>query len=1406
MTAAPIASVEAEKNRPVASLPFERKRVHGVTCVVESCFAMRLTGWALVQPWQPAGIELRQGEHLVDVQVRRTHRPDVLSGLGADPRMELALGFSIELPPELWLARTADGSILLHLSVDGFDADMPHIRLTIDDLEEWRQSLLWAAEPGAAAAERERLGAHLKHHLAPMELKAAVDRMEREAPPPAADRPQENSSALRWAVEEIGHLHVTGWAVAPMGGEERFELVCNGHVLPAECIRLERSDVQQALGDVRLDSGFEVALPPSLWRHVPVGRMAHLQLLVNGQPVLQQILKLDRARLSEMLSHWRASAQPLGTTAAEHRYHALALIEHVQAAGLLSTLPRDDLKFIADAAAAEGLHLAWPLTFRVDPAHMAIARELWLLQRAFNTHLCAAPAGPQGLVAAIEQTVLQLNGQVSTVAMDRFHVSLIPTFCSHGALDILRPRLPQHELDTLAHSEGRWELSILIPVTLMDEMATAQGRLEATGNLLERLCQTADGGWIETVGLQDAWRRLANDAALLTRDDEDLRRLVSLSLRFYDSLEKGPASRLHDACLIQGMHHLLALAGRLGDAPGEAVAGAAVRLYGLCPGFWECAAPAPELVAGPALLWNTARSGLDELVAGLQRLAAGDPAAVDDCRLALANLRGLGCDGVDEFHRHLLLAHAACATPEASQALRLVQGLHPREALRWLGRSQPTPADAFPPQEFARLLLDTAPAPHVPHVALRRALLGAPEGRLAAAVSLCSESQGFIGLLWLAQETHLGSAEAGAALDAALDRTLAVCERHRMRHAHPPAALSGVAAWVESHPAASSQGAAPRSARLSLLPSQVTALWPQQNHRQPLPIDPALSVSAPGVGTLVVVRSRQPADNEAFTRISQGWGADLLGASIPWLLWRDLPGPASLLAPAPHEPPHQVRANGLMALLAWLLGSSDFGHVLLVDDDVELAVDAWRLLSGGPAHHYHGAALLKPLSSTANPSVLDKSPRGTRFASTEQGLALSRLAVERALQLRTTSRGARLGRDSFDEEKYLADLLSLADIRLSEEGHVVHSRRLPHPAKHEFGFMNFLAPSSRAPTVLSHAAAPVPVQETALGAARLAPRRLWPTDRLPSHDHHGASLSLVELSSPDKADALREAPCMVVAAARNERVLLPHFLTHYRRLGVAHFVIIDNLSTDGSREFLLEQPDVVLYSADSPYSLSRYGVTWQQTVLAAHATGRWALVADLDEFLVWPGYEDETLPALCERLSVDQVQAARVLLIDMYPEGALQDADFTTTPPFQAADCFDQRAAWRWQMGSGSYSNSPTWVSGLRHRLLPDSAPNHYTSQKVALLQHMPWVRCSEGLHYAAGLRVSPQLLGFAHFKFHRGFHDKVLEEVRRAQHYNAAEEYRQYQALLDKNSGSFFDPMHSRRYTDSQSFAELLS
>ena len=72
----------------------------------------------------------------------------------------------------------------------------------------------------------------------------------------------------------------------------------------------------------------------------------------------------------------------------------------------------------------------------------------------------------------------------------------------------------------------------------------------------------------------------------------------------------------------------------------------------------------------------------------------------------------------------------------------------------------------------------------------------------------------------------------------------------------------------------------------------------------------------------------------------------------------------------------------------------------------------------------------------------------------------------------------------------------------------------------------------------------------------------------------------------DRTDRIAPGAILLCATLRNEKVRLPFFLRYYRDLGIDHFLIIDNGSDDGSREYLAEQPDVSVWTTDASYKLS----------------------------------------------------------------------------------------------------------------------------------------------------------------------------------------------------------------------------
>lgn len=89
----------------------------------------------------------------------------------------------------------------------------------------------------------------------------------------------------------------------------------------------------------------------------------------------------------------------------------------------------------------------------------------------------------------------------------------------------------------------------------------------------------------------------------------------------------------------------------------------------------------------------------------------------------------------------------------------------------------------------------------------------------------------------------------------------------------------------------------------------------------------------------------------------------------------------------------------------------------------------------------------------------------------------------------------------------------------------------------------------------------------------------------------------------------------------NERPLLPHFLEHYRSF-VTTFFIFDDGSTDGSVEYLAQQPDVVLgcFVRDSNSYIQAATEFYNNIWKASRGSADWVVVVNIDELLHhrWP--------------------------------------------------------------------------------------------------------------------------------------------------------------------------------------------
>jgi hypothetical protein len=322
----------------------------------------------------------------------------------------------------------------------------------------------------------------------------------------------------------------------------------------------------------------------------------------------------------------------------------------------------------------------------------------------------------------------------------------------------------------------------------------------------------------------------------------------------------------------------------------------------------------------------------------------------------------------------------------------------------------------------------------------------------------------------------------------------------------------------------------------------------------------------------------------------------------------------------------------------------------------------------------------------------------------------------------------------------------------------------------------------------------------------------------------GAALPPLRLLSPREPPA-DEGGVRCAFIVQNERLRLPDFLRHHRALGVSRFLALDDRSTDGTREMLLAQPDVTLFEIDASYQDSLGSALWKNALLDRDAVGRWAVVIDVDELLVYPHHDRVDLGALCAYLDSRGATCATATMVDMYPR------DLESVRGFREGDRMVDACPWfdregyrkhhrldfpRSYLRGGSRARlfydepAPAWARaymqtyrmleavGLQ-RLMPRADVSRWEAPfltKVSLVKWqrgMRFVASSHWLRPAA--RCGDVTTALLHFKFLGDFADKVARAVEAKNYWKDSAEYRRYAAKLAKDPGFGFAYPGSARY-----------
>jgi hypothetical protein len=271
---------------------------------------------------------------------------------------------------------------------------------------------------------------------------------------------------------------------------------------------------------------------------------------------------------------------------------------------------------------------------------------------------------------------------------------------------------------------------------------------------------------------------------------------------------------------------------------------------------------------------------------------------------------------------------------------------------------------------------------------------------------------------------------------------------------------------------------------------------------------------------------------------------------------------------------------------------------------------------------------------------------------------------------------------------------------------------------------------------------------------------------------------------------------------RNESARLPQFLHHNRALGVQHFLVVDNASTDGTVGVLLDQPDVSLWQTSASYKASRFGMDWLTWLQMRYGHGHWCLTLDADELMIYPYWQTRPLSALTGWLDLQGRSSFGAMTVDMYPCGPVSQGQVGPgDDPISHLGWFD---AGNYQVQVQPKMRNLWIQGGARARAFfadtPRQAPTlnktplvrwhwryAYVNSTHALLPpQLNQVYATDGGELTSGVLL--------HTKFLPGITDRSAEEEQRGEHFADAAQYAAYYDRLTADPVLHF--AGSTRYT----------
>src|SRR5215204_7371154 len=273
----------------------------------------------------------------------------------------------------------------------------------------------------------------------------------------------------------------------------------------------------------------------------------------------------------------------------------------------------------------------------------------------------------------------------------------------------------------------------------------------------------------------------------------------------------------------------------------------------------------------------------------------------------------------------------------------------------------------------------------------------------------------------------------------------------------------------------------------------------------------------------------------------------------------------------------------------------------------------------------------------------------------------------------------------------------------------------------------------------------------------------------------------------------KENELIVVCLVRDGEPWVKAFVEHYIHLGARHLVFLDNNSGDGTVSAASEYDNVTVLRVGLPFDADIDGTLGQMVMrkylIERFGKVRWSLCVDIDELFDYPYSDVIGLGSLLGYLDSKSYTAVAAYMLDMIPNKPLAGRTGEPEELSKEQHTFYDLSGLRRRSikehphfsGNRLESNEIEWIRGGIRDTLFRVAP---TLTKFPLVFSNGRVMPMEGSpHGVANARIADLSCVLFHYKFLSYFREQVARAVREENYWNNSAQYKQYLAVLGRNT-----------------------